>query len=48
MTERPRDIYYGLILIQGTLSKTHCPHHAFAGKSFFVATAPRSDQSLVW
>ena len=36
MTERPKEPYYGLILIQGTLSKTHCPHDASAGKRFFV------------
>ncbi len=46
MTERRKDIYYGLILIQGTLSKTHCPHDAFAGKSFFVAMARHSGRSL--
>src|SRR6267378_2014601 len=36
MTQRRKELYYGLILIQGTLSKTHCPHDAFAGKRFFV------------
>ncbi|PYU79655.1 MAG: hypothetical protein DMG51_16735 [Acidobacteria bacterium] len=36
MTERPEDVYYGLILIQGTPPRLMAPKMPFADKRFFV------------